>query len=212
MPSFQESRPPPGAKPFDFWKRVKEIDLFFQGKDSVHRMMRRTAKQLETLSILYAIVGGMAVNAHRYRRTTGDVDILLTPEGFAEFRHRLVPKKYGPVPQRPRRFVERTGNVPLDILVTGLFPRTGLPGPIAFPDPADVSEIISNVRVVDLLTLVQLKLAARRFRDLADVVGLTRFNNLDESFADKLHPSLRGDYLGCLAEIRREDEFEARED
>ena len=37
-----------------------------------------------------------------------------------------------------------------------------------------------------------------------------RFNGLDESFAGRLHPSVRGDYAECLEEKRREDEYEAR--
>ena len=40
---------------------------------------------------------------------------------------------------------------------------------------------------------------------------LIRFNDLDESFADRLHPSLRRDYIECLEEKRREEEYEARE-
>ena len=54
------------------------------------------------------------------------------------------------------------------------------------------------------------KLAARRHQDFADVVNLIHFNGLDESFAERLHPSLRRDYIECLEEKRREDEYEAR--
>src|SRR5262249_22285214 len=87
---------------------------------------------------------------------------------------------------------------------------SGKPGPIAFPDPTDVCETIDRYQVVDLLTLVQLKLAARRHRDFADVVELIRCNNLDESFEQKLHRTVRSDYIECLEEKRREDEYEAR--
>lgn len=69
------------TRPGGFWKRVKEIDMFFAGTDPVHQTMRRVVEKLEGANIPYAIVGGMAVNAHRYQRTTADVDVLLTPEG-----------------------------------------------------------------------------------------------------------------------------------
>jgi hypothetical protein len=59
--------------------------------------------------------------------------------------------------------------------------------------------------------LVQLKLAARRYSDFGDVVFLIRVHNLDESFAEQLHPSVRRDYIECLEEKRREDEYEARD-
>jgi hypothetical protein len=198
-------------EPLDFRRRLKEIGRFFEGRDQVHKTLRRVVKRLEKTGIPYAIVGGMAVNAHRYVRTTGDVDILLTADGFAEFKRLLVPKHYELQPGRKRRFTDRTNQVTIDILVTGSFPGSGKPGPIAFPDPMSASEVVSNVRVLKLTTLVELKLAAHRHRDFGDVVELIRFNNLDEAFADRLHASLRRDYVECLEEKRREEEYEARE-
>src|SRR5438067_5319423 len=116
-----------------FWEGLREIDMFFQGRDPVHQTMRRLVKRLEKAGIPYAIVGGMAVYAHHYRRTTDDVDVLLTPEGFAEFRRLFVPKHYDTLPRRSRRFVDRLNDVTLDVLVTGFFPGSGKPGPIVYP-------------------------------------------------------------------------------
>lgn len=186
--------------------------MFFQGTDPVHETMRRVADKLEASAIPYAILGGMAVNAHDYRRTTGDVDFLLTAEGFAAFTRLYVGGDFTPVPGRPRRFVDPANGVTFDVLVTGFFPGRGLPGPIAFPNPADVSQVIDGRHVVNLVTLVQLKLAAGRHKDFGDVVELIRARDLDESFADHLHPSVRADYIECLEEKRREDEYEARQD
>jgi hypothetical protein len=197
--------------PFDFWKRLKEIDMFFQKNDPVHKSMRRIVKKLEKAGIAYAVVGGMAVNAHGYRRTTDDLDLLLTPEGLAEFCKRFVPKHYEGVARRPRRFTDRTNEVLIDFLVTGLYPGNGEPGPIAYPDPTDVQETVEGACVLNLPTLIQLKLAARRYQDFADVVALIRANQLDEAFAAGLHPSVRRDYVECLEEKRREDEYEARQ-
>jgi hypothetical protein len=199
-----------GQKPFSFRRRLKEISMFFHGKDEVHKTMRRLANRLKRAGVPYAIVGGMALNAHRYQRTTKDVDILLTQEGFDEFRRTHVAKNYRQVPGRSKRFVDRANNVTLDVLVTGLYPGTGKPGPISYPDPGDVSEVIDKIHVVNLATLVQLKLAARRWRDFADVVELIRFNELDESFLSKLHPSVQQDFIECLEEKRREDLYEAQ--
>jgi hypothetical protein len=199
------------TQPLDFWECVKEISMFFDGKDEVHKTLRRLVRRLEKASIPYAVLGGMAVFAHRYRRTTHDVDVLLTDAGLAEFRRLFVPKYYQNVPGRSRRFVDKRNKKKIDILVAGRFPGSGKPGPIAFPDPSDVKQSIQNVQVVDLATLIQLKLAARRHQDLADVVNLIKHNGLDESFLGKLHPSLHRDYIECLEEKRREDEYEERE-
>jgi hypothetical protein len=201
-----------GGKPIPFTQRLKEIDMFFQKRDPVYQTMRRTAKLLEKAGIPYAILGGMALNAHNYVRTTGDVDFLLTKEGLQVFREKLLGKHFDPVPGRPRRFTDRINRVTIDLVVTGRFPGTGKPGPIAFPHPTKVSEVIDDHNFVNLPTLIQLKLAARRHKDFGDVVELIRCNNLDESFLTKLDPSVRQDFIECLEEKRREDEYEARED
>jgi hypothetical protein len=185
--------------------------MFFQGKGPVHQSLRRLVKRLEKARIPHAIIGGMAVNAHGHERMTKDVDVLLTPDGFAEFQRLFVPKVYQPVPGRRRRFVDRINLRTLDILITGLFPGAGRPGPIAFPDPSTVRERIQDIYFIDLVTLIQLKLAARRHQDFADVVNLISVHNLDESFAKRLHPSVRPDFVECLEEKRREDEYLARE-
>jgi hypothetical protein len=195
-----------------FRRRLTEIDMFFEGTDRVHQTMRRMAAYLDKAGISYAIVGGMAVNAHHHERTTKDVDFLLTSSGFAAFRKVADAGDFEPVPGRARRFIDRATKVTFDVLVTGHFPGSGNPGPITFPGPADVGQPLGDLRVVDLPTLIQLKLAARRYQDFADVVNLIRANNLDEPFQGKLHPSVQGDYIKCLEEKRHEDEYEARQD
>jgi hypothetical protein len=195
----------------DFGEFLKPIDMFFQEKGPVFQTLRRLVRRLEKAQIAYVVVGGLAVYAHEYRRTTDDVDVLLSAEGLTEFRRQFVPKNYTHVPGRSRRFVDKISKVQLDILVTGHFPGRGDPGPFAFPDPADVGEVIKKIRFINLVTLVQLKLAARRYQDFADVVALIRANELAEAFAERLDASVRGDYIECLEEKRREDEYEARE-
>jgi hypothetical protein len=193
-----------------FWQSVREVDMFFQGRDPVHKALRAMVKRLEKAGIPYAIAGGMAVKAHGYRRMTDDVDFLVTAEGLEEFRKRFVPKYYEGHPRRRRRFTDKANQVVVDFLVTGLYPGNGEPGPIAFPNPNDVAEVVENSKVIGLTTLIQLKLAARRHQDFADVVNLIGVHNLDESFADRLHPIVHRDYIECLEEKRREDEYIAR--
>jgi len=210
--ALRENRKKPVLGKRSFNDRLREIDLFFQKKDRVHQTMRRTAKRLERARISYAVVGGLALNAHGYERTTNDVDLLLSRNSFETFCRKFVGKNYDRISGRPRRFVDRSNGVRIDILVTGLFPGTGKPGPIAFPDPKLVREKIEEYQVVNLPTLVELKLAARRWRDFADIVEIIRANNLDESFLEQLHPSVHQDFVKCLEEKRREDEYEARQE
>src|SRR5213595_2185562 len=124
-------------RPGAFDRRVREIDMFFQGTDPVHQTMRRVSDALDAAGIPYAIVGGMAVNAHGHRRTTGDVDFLLTAAGLDAFRRLPAAGGFEQVAGRPRRFLDRANGITFDVLVAGLFPGSGQPGPIAYPDPAD---------------------------------------------------------------------------
>jgi len=204
LPAFRQ-------RPFDVDKALKELDMFFQENDPVHKTLRRLVKKLEKANIPYAVVGGMAVFFQGHRRATNDVDILITREGFEVFRQRFVPKEYDLVPRRARRFLDRSNQITVDFLVTGSFPGSGKPGPIAYPEPAAVSESLKDYQVVNLQTLIQLKLAARRYQDFADVVQLIAAHNLDESFADQFHPTVRQDYIECLEEKRREDEYDAQQ-
>jgi hypothetical protein len=198
-------------KTFSFARRLKEISMFFEKRSPQHKAMRRLAKRLKKAGIPYALMGAMAVNAHGAERTTRDVDVLLTPDGLERFRREFVGKIYDPVVGRPRRFVERESGVTVDILFTGGYPGSGRPGPIAFPDPTAASEEIEEIRVLTLLQLIQLKLAARRHADFADVVFLINTHNLDETFLPQLHPSVHRDFIECLEEKRREDDYIARE-
>jgi hypothetical protein len=198
--------------PTKFAHRLREIGMFFDGTDAVHQTTKHVTSIFESAGIAYAIVGGMAVNAHRHGRTTKDVDFLVSTDGWTALKTLVARGDFEAVAGRPRRFVDPQTGVAFDILITGGFPGSGLPGPIAYPDPKDVSLLVDDLRVVNLPTLIQLKLAAGRYQDFADVVNLIRENKLDESFCQKLAPSVQRDFIECLEEMRRENEYEVRQD
>jgi hypothetical protein len=77
---------------------------------------------------------------------------------------------------------------------------------VAFPDPALVAQQIDGVDIVDLPTLVTLKLASgmtapHRRRDLADVQDLIRVLGLNAEFAQRLDPYVRETFLTLLNEL-----------
>src|SRR5436309_6509907 len=115
-------KPRSAAKPLRFMDRLQEIGMFFQKRSPQHTAMRRLATRLKKAGISYAVMGAMAVNAHGAERTTSDVDVLLTPDGFERFRQKFVGKQYEPVEGRPRRFRERQSGVTVDFLITGRYP------------------------------------------------------------------------------------------
>jgi hypothetical protein len=194
----------------DLWGCFNEISRFFAGRSQVHRAMHRLILNLEKANIPYVIVGGLAVNAHGHRQTTRDVDVLLAPEGLAHFQERLGGIQYIRAATRRRRFLDRQNGTPVDIVLSGARPGWLRPSPIVYPNPA-ATETMGRARYINLRALIELKLAIGRYQDLGDVAALIRVHDLDESFAQRLHPSVRGDYIECLEEKRREDEYEARE-
>ena len=60
---------------------MDEGDRHFRRDDEVFKTLRKIARRLDDLDIPYAIVGGMALDAHGYRRLTVDVDLLVTRDG-----------------------------------------------------------------------------------------------------------------------------------
>ena len=61
---------------------LEEGGKFFEATSSVHKTLRSIAERLTELNIPYAICGGMALNAHGFRRFTEDVNILVTKESL----------------------------------------------------------------------------------------------------------------------------------
>jgi hypothetical protein len=128
----------------------------------------------------------MAVNAHGHRRTTEDVDLLMTREGLAAFKARWLGRGWVNVfPGSGMR--DAIADVKIDVLITGEFPGDGRPKPIAFPDPGVAEASADGYPVLPLRTLVELKLASamtapHRPRDYDDVIQLIRANQLSVEF------------------------------
>ena len=169
-------------------------------KGIVFETMRRLAQRLEAEGIPYAVIGGMALAAHGYVRMTLDVDILLTPEGLARFREKLVGRGYvADFPDAAKSFRDSETNVKVEIIAAGEFPGDGLPKPVSFPEPEGKTVEEDNVRVIILEKLIELKLASglsatHRMRDLADVQDLIIALNLPLELKDKLDESVRPEY------------------
>ena len=142
----------------------------------------------------------MALAAHGYVRMTLGVDVLLTPEGLARFREKLVGRGYvAGLPGAEKSFRDAHTNVKTEIITAGEFPGEGLPKAVSFPDPAGQTIEEDSVRVINLEKLIELKLASglsagNRLRDLADVQDLIMALNLSLELADRLDPSVRSEY------------------
>lgn len=196
--------------PRTYGQVLREMSEFYAGKGDVYRTLRRLAQRLEQEGIPYAVIGGMALAGHGLVRATQDVDILLTPEGLARFRERLVGRGYRPAfPGAQKSFRDTETGVRIEVVIAGEYPGDGRPKPVAFPDPAKVSVEYQRIRLVSLERLVELKLASgmsapHRLRDLADVQDLIATLRLPRDFAARLDPSVREKYLELWQAVREQ--------
>lgn len=166
---------------------------FFMRDDPVHKTLYGITSKLQDLGISYAVVGGMALVAHGYDRTTVDVDILLTPEGLSSVHRQLEGLGYVPPFKDSKHLRDTETGVRIEFLVTGGFPGDGKPKPVAFPDPQTAAVEIDGVRYLTLPALIELKLASGmtnpgRLKDLADVQELIRTLHLPADFGGRLNP------------------------
>src|SRR5260370_34993876 len=69
---------------------LREGSRHFDEKSAVHDALREIARRLDSLGIAYAIVGGMALFLHGFRRFTEDVDVLVTAEGIKSIHQILI--------------------------------------------------------------------------------------------------------------------------
>jgi len=186
---------------------LREAGDYFARKGRLHETIRRLAVRLDAEGIAYAVLGSIALGQHGYVRMTDDIDVLLTTEGLARFRERLVGRGYvGTHPGATRAFRDAETGVRIEVVVTGEFPGDGKPKPVAFPHPGAGIDV-EGTRVLPLARLVELKLASgtsapHRLRDLADVQEIIKARNLDEGFAAELDPSVRAAYLDLERAVR----------
>ena len=180
--------------------------LFFEGRGKVQETLQRITNRLDELAIPYAVVGGLALFAHGFRRYTDDVDLLVTSADLKLIHEQLEGRGYLPPFDRSKHLRDTESNVKIEFLTSGGFPGDGKPKPISFPDPRNVFEERDGIKYVNLPTLIELKLAsgmtsAHRGRDLADVQDVIQVLKLSEGFAESLDPYVREKYRQLWLEL-----------
>ncbi len=185
---------------------LREGSMHFEEKNAVHKTLRKIAHRLEDLDIPYAIVGGMAMFFHGYRRFTEDVDILVTPEGLKALHRQLEGLGYVPPYAGSKHLRDTEHGVRVEFLTTGDYPGDGKPKSVAFPDPAEASIEIDGIRILQLAKLIELKLASGmtnpgRRRDISDVQDLIKTLSLPADLAGQLDPFVQDMYKQLWTEV-----------
>jgi hypothetical protein len=186
---------------------LEEVGRFFMKEDAVHKTLRSIAARLDDLGIPYAVAGGMALVSHGYRRTTEDVDIVVSAEGLTRVHQQLEGLGYVPPFAGSKNLRDVETGVRIEFLVTGQYPGDGKPKPVTFPDPSSAAVVIDGIRYVSLDKLIELKLASGltnplRLKDLGDVQELIRAVKPPRSLADRLDSFVRDTYLAYWDAIK----------
>ena len=192
----------------DFRWALSEGSRHFDEKSAVSDALRKIARRLDELQVPYAIVGGMALFKHGFRRFTDDVDVLVRKADLKLIHDKLEGLGYLAPHKHSKHLRDTENGVKIEFLTTGDYPGDGREKPVAFPDPDLVGELADSIKYIKLEKLIELKLAsgmtgADRLKDLADVMELIKLLNLHETFADRLHPYVQGKFKELWKQSRR---------
>jgi hypothetical protein len=186
---------------------LNESGRHFEQNSLVFETMRRIAARLNELNIPYAVVGGMGLFRLGYRRYTEDVDILVRKKDVRLIHKKLEGLGYRRLHAKSRHLRDTQSGVKIEFLTSGDYPGDGKKKPIAFPDPASVSDQVGQIGYINLEHMIELKLAsgmtgADRRRDLSDVLELIKALKLPADFSEKLDPYVRPTYQQLWEESR----------
>lgn len=178
--------------------RMLENESLWEATERVHGLL--TAKDID-----YAIVGGVAVCLHGYRRNTVDLDLLIKPADAAAIRSTLEAGGFL-WSAEDKEFLSASG-VPIQFVMAG--ESEGVGQQARFPDPSESKHRtkIEGLPVLSLSQLIQAKIACglgdmrRTHKDFADVVELIAIHRLDGSFARFLHKSVRKEYRQLVRSV-----------
>lgn len=182
---------------------------YFMGQGNLNKTLAQLTSDLKEHGIDYAVIGAVALLAHGYQRFTSDIDLVMTPEGLEVFHRELIGLGYVPAFPGAKKRVRSTRNgIIIEVMTTGEYPGDGKPKPVSIPEPSKASIEINGVQVVTFEKLIELKLASgmtapHRLKDLADVQELIKVRNLQEDFAERLDPYVRGKFVELYQAVKQ---------
>ncbi|WP_425390887.1 nucleotidyltransferase [Ekhidna sp.] len=137
---------------------------------------------LNNYEVEYVLLGGMAVNIHGYRRSTGDMDLFVNPTLENHNRLKKVHQKFGMMMGEMGDLENFLNTQKYDVYTFGVSPiqidvMTACRG-ITFDEAFTNAELYPinevSIRVINYETLLKTKKATKRTRDLADIEELKK--------------------------------------
>ncbi len=187
---------------------LSEGSQHFEENSAVFKALHNIANRLKALGIPYAVIGGMALFRHGFRRFTEDINILVTKQDLKRIHENLVGRGYLPPFAKSKHLRDTEFGVKIEFLTTGDYPGDGKKKPVSFPDPSTVNFEADGINFINLPKLVELKLASGmtnsgRLKDLSDVLELIKALEIQADFAEQLDPFVRGKFQELWKEARK---------
>ena len=178
-------------------RQLELADILLEGRDRMlepqdlpgryGRVVRALDQVLHACDCESVVGGGWAVWRHGYvGRVTQDIDIAIPSDRIDDFIQAAAVSGFERLNQPEGRWPKlqhRETGIEVDILPEGGRPGTvSRPAPTTIPHPKTMGGIRRALKYIALPSLIELKLAAGRLRDEADIVELARENqnSLDE--------------------------------
>ena len=190
-------------------KRLLEINGDFRTSPLL-AALRRIDVLFEEHSVPYAVIGGLAVVRNGARRTTMDIDLLTSREGWQKIRDAAP----GGLRTGPDNAIDTLTEVQIDILFDGDYWEMVIP----LTKPEAIGEYDEELRAwfITLPRLLELKIAVYlkklsedgieiAAKDLADVVALMEQNlgSIDDDFIYGIRFEVRDEFVRILQKVRR---------
>lgn len=180
------------------------------------RVVKAIDHLLQVMKCESVLGGGWAVWRHGYvGRVTEDIDIALPAARVDEFLQVAAVSGFEILPRQPGRWPKvrhKETDVKVDILPEGARPGTAArPAPTTIPAPAQLGALGTQLRYITFTRLIELKLAAGRPRDEADVAELIRANPSQVDAIRRHLVTVHADYVSAfdrLVERARDQEDE----
>ncbi|MEX2092688.1 MAG: hypothetical protein WD971_08420 [Pirellulales bacterium] len=188
-------------------QQLQLADLLLAGRDRMlepqdlpgryGRVVKALDQVLAACDCESVVGGGWAVWRHGYvGRVTQDIDIALPSDRIEDFLRAASVSGFDvltPPEGRWPKLCHRETGIEVDVLPEGGRPGTASrPAPTTIPHPKLMGAVRGTLKYISLPSLIELKLAAGRLRDEADILELARENRerLDDvrSHLAAVHP------------------------
>jgi hypothetical protein len=201
-------------------QQLELADALLAGRDSMlepqdlpgryGRVVKALDQVIHACDCEAVVAGGWAVWRHGYvGRVTQDVDIALAKASVDDFLLAASVSGFDTVSQPEGRWPKlhhRETGIDIDILPEGGRPGTASrPAPTTIPHPQAMGAVRGTLKYISFPSLIELKLAAGRLRDEADVVELMRENRdrIDEvrKHLQGVHPQYAARFEELLTQL-----------